>query len=252
MQKLLEFLIPGFKLFIICAVAAVTLGLINEITEPVIVENRKNEETDALNALFEQEDWRRIPAVPLFLSGEYFEQHILDKTKTKEQKQFLVYCYDFDGTGDSYQLKKNLSVSDKMKLGDLFQSLGFKISGPVIAYYPVEQNGRIVGYALDILGSGYGGDMKIIAGYNPDGSIRKVKLLDNSETPGLGKKAELEGYMNKFIGTGAEIPVPVIKNMLKNQKDIDAITGATITFMAIADALRAGSDFVKKIGVNND
>jgi RnfABCDGE-type electron transport complex G subunit len=252
MQKLLEFLIPGFKLFIICAVAAVTLGFINEITEPVINENRENEEKEALNALFEQEDWKRIPAAPLFLSGEYFEQHVLGKAETKEQKQFFVYCYDFDSNSNIYLLKKDLTISDQVTLSDLFQSIGFKISGPVIAYYPVEQNGQITGYALDILGSGYGGDMKIIAGYNTDGSIRKVKLLDNSETPGLGKKAEVEGYMEKFTGTGAEKPVPVIKNMLKDRNEIDAVTGATITFMAIADALRAGSDFVKKIGVSND
>jgi len=252
MQKLLEFLIPGFKLFLICAVAAVTLGFINELTEPVIIDNREDAEKEALNALFKQEDWKRIPAVPFSFSEEYFEEYILDKCETKEEKQFYVYCYDFASDNDSYLLKKDLAISDRRELGDLFERIGLKLTGPVIAYYPVEQNGQVIGYALDIVGSGYGGDMKIIAGFNPDGSIRKVKLLDNSETPGLGKKAELEDYMDKFIGTGAETPVPVIKNMLKNQKDIDAITGATITFMAIADALRAGSDFIKKIEVNND
>ena len=252
MQKLLEFLIPGFKLFLICAVAAVCLGFINEITEPVIIENRDNEEKKALNDLFEQEEWRRIPAVPLMLSGEYFEQHILDNAKTKEQKQFFVYCYDFNSSSDRYILKKGLSLADQIELSDLFESIGFEPMGPVMAYYPVEQNGKITGYALDIKGSGYGGDMKIIAGYNTDGSIKNVKLLDNSETPGLGKKAEIKGYMDKFTGTGAEEPVPVIKNMLKDQKDVDAVTGATITFMAVADALRAGSEFVKTIEVHND
>jgi RnfABCDGE-type electron transport complex G subunit len=252
MQKLLEFLIPGLKLFLICAVAAVTLGFINEITEPVIIETRENEEKEALNALFEQEEWIKITAVPFSLSGEYFEQQLLDKAQDKEAKQFLVYCYDFDSNNDMYLLKKDLSFSDRKELGELFTALGCKPEAPVIAYYPVEQSGRIAGYALDLLGSGYGGDMKIIAGYRTDGSIKNIKLLDNSETPGLGKKAEAEGYMDKFIGTGADIPVPVIKNMLKNQKEIDAVTGATITFMAIADALREGSDFVKKIEVHHE
>jgi RnfABCDGE-type electron transport complex G subunit len=252
MQKLLEFFIPGLKLFLICAVAAVTLGFINEITEPIIIETRDNEEKEALNVLFAQEEWVKITAAPFSLSGEYFERYLLDKAKTKEEKKFLVYCYDFDGNNDEYLLKKDLSLSDREKLGKLFADLGYKPQGPVMAYYPVEQNSQIVGYALDLLGSGYGGDMKIIAGYNNDGSIKNVKLLDNSETPGLGKKAEAEGYMDKFIGTGAEKPVPVIKNMLPNQKEIDAVTGATITFMAIADVLRAGSDFMKKIEVHNE
>jgi RnfABCDGE-type electron transport complex G subunit len=247
MQKMLEYLIPGGKLFIICAIAAVILGLINEVTEPEIKKNQTKEQEQALKAMFTQDTWVEIPAVPFSFSAKDFEDNLLKKCKTTEQKQFLAYSYDFDGNNGTYNLKKDLSLEDRKKLGDLFNDIGYKNMGPVKSYFPVVQNQAVAAYALKIIGNGYGGAMTIIAGYNTDGSIRDVKLLDNSETPGLGKKAEAEGYMNKFIGTGGDKPVPVIKNMLKDRKEIDAVTGASITFMGIADALRSGSDFVKKI-----
>ncbi len=247
MRKMLEYLIPGLKLFVICAVAAVILGLINEVTEPEIKKNQTKEQEQALKAMFTQEEWREIPAVPFSLSSKDFEDDLLKKCRTTEQKQFLAYGYDFDGNNDTYNLKKDLSLDDREKLGALLKVIGYKNKGPVESYFPVIQNQSVSGYALKINGNGYGGAMTIIAGYNTDGSIRDVRLLDNSETPGLGKKAETEGYMDKFIGTGGDKPVPVIKNMLGDQKEIDAVTGASITFMGIADALRSGSDFVKKI-----
>jgi Na+-translocating ferredoxin:NAD+ oxidoreductase RnfG subunit len=247
MKKIVEYMIPGVKLFVICAVAATILGLINEVTEPVIIETQKKEQEQALKSMFTQDNWQKIPAVPFSFAGKDFEDNLLKKCKTKEQKQFLAYSYDFDGNTNTYRLKRDLSLDDREKLGAIFKDIGYRNMGPVDSYFPVTQNQAVMGYALKITGSGYGGDMTIIAGYNTDGSIRNVKLLDNNETPGLGKKAELEGYMDKFIGTGGDKPVPVIKNMLKNPKDIDAVTGASITFMGLADALRAGSDFVKKI-----
>ena len=64
--------------------------------------------------------------------------------------------------------------------------------------------------------------------------------------PGLGKKAEKKEYMNKFRGSGADTPVPVTKDMVLDSPD--SITGATITFTGVANALKEGSDYVKTLG----
>ncbi len=112
----------------------------------------------------------------------------------------------------------------------------------VSARYPVEGAG---GWILDLAGKGYGGDMKILASYKADGSVINVKLMDNAETPGLGKKAEKASYMDKFKGSGgAEKAVPVTKDALASP---DSVTGATITFTGIGTALAAGSAYVKSV-----
>jgi len=118
----------------------------------------------------------------------------------------------------------------------------------IVGYYPVtSSNDKTIGFALKLLGSGYGGDMNILTYYSTEGEVLSVVLMENGETPGLGKMAEKKEYMEKFIGTGALTPLPVRKDQLP-QAEADAITGATVTFMGIAKALEAGSLFVSALG----
>jgi len=121
--------------------------------------------------------------------------------------------------------------------------------GAVYSFFPVTgPDGSTSGYILRLVGLGYGGDMNILANYAPDGEVAAVVLMENQETPGLGKKAEKPDYMNKFIGTGGGTgDVPVRKDQL-SQGEADAITGATVTFIGIAKALHTGSAFVKEKG----
>lgn len=112
---------------------------------------------------------------------------------------------------------------------------------------PLTENGAVVGYILELNASGYGGAMTLVASYDSTGKVLSVKMLTNSETPGLGKKSENEGYMDKFLGTGGQTPVPTSKAELRAE-DAQAVSGATVTFAGIAKALAYGSDYVAKLG----
>jgi electron transport complex protein RnfG len=153
--------------------------------------------------------------------------------------------------------------------GRIGQRVSVEEEGTVRAYYPVEQGGSLFGYVLDLQGMGYGGEMKLLAAYREDGAIHSSRLLDNLETPGLGKRAETPEYMAMFKGTGGgEKPVPTSKEMLQSGDaasqpsgktessfrtwflgaeaggGTDAISGATITFLGVSSALAEGSRFV--------
>ncbi len=207
-----ELLIIGLKLCLICAVAALCLGLLNEVTEPVIIARKEREEKDALGQL-----------IPSGVPGE------------------------------------KVSVD----------------GSTVVAYYPVIVKGNLDKVILNLCGIGYGGDMKILAAYEKDGTIIAVRLLDNLETPGLGKKAEEPAYMNKFRGKGGrEEPVPTSKEMLQSARSpaagsgappmesgkqsrfrffpgeaagssTDTVSGATITFLGVSKALARGAEYVR-------
>lgn len=88
--------------------------------------------------------------------------------------------------------------------------------------------------------------MVVLGGIKKDGEVFSVVLMENQETPGLGKEAEKESYMEKFTGKGDDEEIPVRKGML-SQEQADSISGATITFVAIGKALKAGSEFVKDL-----
>jgi electron transport complex protein RnfG len=177
--------LTGVKLFAICAVAALTLGGINAITEPVIIQRRVMELKQALKEL----------------------------------------------TPDA-ETQEAVAVSD---------------NPTVVKRYPVSKGGEAAGMLLELRGSGYGGEMKILARFESDGVISAVKLMDNSETPGLGKKAENPAYMEKFIGSGSlEKKIPVRKDML-SAAEADAVTGATITFLGVSRALAEGAGYVRSL-----
>lgn len=115
----------------------------------------------------------------------------------------------------------------------------------VTSEYPL---GSGEGYILTLTGSGYGGSFTMLASYNADGTVIGAKMLDNSETPGLGKKSEEDWYMTKFVGTGsADKPVPTSKDQL-SKADSDAISGASVTFAGVSKAIAEGSEYVKAKG----
>jgi hypothetical protein len=92
-------------------------------------------------------------------------------------------------------------------------------------------------------------DMQILAGYRGDGEVFSAVLMQNAETPGLGKEAENPSYMEMFIGHGGEGDVPTSTSELESA-EADAVSGATLTFLGIARALEAGSDYVASGGIS--
>ncbi len=137
-------------------------------------------------------------------------------------------------------------VSEGMAVGEAQET---EEGAAVTTYYPLYEGSKDdtpEGYIVRIVGNGYGGEMAVLAGYTEEGEVFAVQLMENSETPGLGKEAEKAEYMQKYIGTGTEKPVPVRKDML-SQEQADSISGATITFIGVAKALIQGSDFVDNL-----
>ncbi len=117
----------------------------------------------------------------------------------------------------------------------------------VTAMYPLsDSNGKAEGYILSLIGNGYGGAMTLMASYSTDGKLLDARLLNNSETPGLGKKAEDPGYMKKYIDKDS---IPLKKSELTSA-EADSVSGSTITFSGVAKTLSYGSDFVKSMGGN--
>lgn len=110
-------------------------------------------------------------------------------------------------------------------------------------YIPLEENGSLKGYIVELSGNGYGGLIRLVASFDTKGELLESKVVSNSETPGLGKKSESDTYMKMYIGHDQ---VPTTKNEL-SAEDSAAISGASITFGAIGKALFNGSAYVKTL-----
>ncbi len=110
-------------------------------------------------------------------------------------------------------------------------------------------------YILQLSGRGFGGPLELLAAYRRDGSLYHAIMLENAETPGFGRKAENPAYLEMFWDHGASDssaspaslgnlgPIPTTPQQLR-EAHLDAVSGSTISFRAIATTLRFGADWL--------
>jgi electron transport complex protein RnfG len=109
-----------------------------------------------------------------------------------------------------------------------------------VEVYTAKNNDNYVGTA--VVGSsekGYSGLVKIMVGFNPDGSIQNIVVLEQKETPGLGTKMKETKFLDQFKGKNPS------QFNLKPKKDgghVDALTGATISTRAFGEATQMAYD----------
>ena len=162
----------------------------------------------------------------------------------------IILAFVNSVTAPAIEYYKKAAVEEALKKiaggGDIGEQTLVGDNPAVQGYYPASFPDKGEGFILRLTGAGYGGDMAILAGFLKDGAVYSVVLMDNQETPGLGKNAERPEYMTKFLSKGGDEPVPLLKDNL-SKADADAVSGATITFLGVAKALAEGSGFVKDL-----
>lgn len=149
------------------------------------------------------------------------------------------------------QIEENLRLANKRALEAVAGSYEVgetkAVSGHAVVKEetPLMQNGKVAGYALQLSGSGYGGQFTIIAAYDAKGALLKAKMTSDSETAGLGKKAENDWYMDIFTGMGDTAEFPASKNDLPSEQTA-LVNGASVTFKGVTVALKGGSSYIKE------
>ena len=105
-----------------------------------------------------------------------------------------------------------------------------------IIYNVKDAQGKDLGAAVQSTTMGFGGDLKVLVGFDSEGSILGYTLLEHAETPGLGAKADLwfqKGQKGDIIGKSPAEPLTVSKD----GGQVDAITASTITSRAFLKAV---------------
>jgi len=108
---------------------------------------------------------------------------------------------------------------------------------PVLYFSGVDDQGPTGTAFKSVSGLGYSGDIEIILGIKPDGEISGVRILRHAETPGLGANYADPAMLDEFY-KGRRIDDNW--KLTKDGGQVDAVTGATVTGRAIADAIESG------------
>lgn len=102
-----------------------------------------------------------------------------------------------------------------------------------------------LGWCVSVAPNGYGGEVEFIVGIDKSFAITGIKIVNMSETPGLGAKAGEEKFTSQFEGKDASNGLSVIKSGSPSNSEILAISGATVTSNAIKAGVNAAIEAVK-------
>jgi electron transport complex protein RnfG len=120
-----------------------------------------------------------------------------------------------------------------------------------IIYQTQDAQGADLGAAVESTTGGFGGDLKVLVGFDPNGNILGYALLEHAETPGLGAKADKwfqKGEKGDIIGKNPQEPLTVSKD----GGQIDAITASTITSRAFLLAINNAYNAYKATPIDGE
>lgn len=104
---------------------------------------------------------------------------------------------------------------------------------------------KAVGYAVESISkNGFGGEVRLMVGFDTEGTILNINVLEQKETPGLGTKMADEG--NVLLASLKDKNAAQINMTVKKDGgDIDALTAATISSRAYAEAVAVAYEAFK-------
>lgn len=98
----------------------------------------------------------------------------------------------------------------------------------------------LVGYVSQITVNGFGGEIEITVGINPDASITAIEVggANFSETSGLGAKTREAAFTDQFRGKSG---------LLVLKKHIDSVTGASVSSGAVVGGVNAAVAYMSAL-----
>lgn len=113
------------------------------------------------------------------------------------------------------------------------------VNGVEYAVYPAKKGEELIGAAVEAATMGFGGELKVLVGFDAQGNINDYSVLAHAETPGLGSKSAdwfKKGAKGDITGMNpGQAPLKVSKD----GGQVDAITASTITSRAFLAAVNA-------------
>lgn len=122
------------------------------------------------------------------------------------------------------------AIKEVLPEGDTFDESGAALPADVTNLYTAK-NGA--GTAVRLRVSGYGGKITMMVGVAKDQTIAGIKILEQSETQGLGSRVMDGSYTGRFVGKSGP-------------DEVDSIAGSTISSKALKKGVQIALDAAKE------
>lgn len=159
----------------------------------------------------------------------------------------LTVCNAVTKDTISYINEQNINAAKLEVLpgAETFEEIGGKYPEHIMSASFGKKDDKIVGYAVNAVVAGFGGNIEMIIGIDESHCVTGVKITSASETPGLGAKASDADFTNQYKGLGNGISV--IKSGVPNGNEISAISGATITSKAVTEGVNEALGYIETL-----
>ncbi|RLC53525.1 MAG: hypothetical protein DRH79_03455 [Candidatus Cloacimonadota bacterium] len=143
---------------------------------------------------------------------------------------------------ENQRLTKENARKEVMPDAVSFEKIGIYNEEGVFA--AKNDTGEIVGFTFLASLYGYSSDVKSMVGVTKDMVVNKIKVISQTETPGLGANCEKPEFQAQFSNKDLQ--------QMKVDKDggsIESLTGATITTRTIANSIKNGMEYLLTLDV---
>ncbi len=107
-------------------------------------------------------------------------------------------------------------------------------------FFVIRKDGEPYAVALEDYGQGFGGDLGVMVGFVLESrELVGIGVTTMAETPGVGTRVRDAKFAEQFHGAALDANFKV----KKDGGVIDAVSGATISSRAVADAISKARDF---------
>ena len=215
-KKERSFVIDAIILCVITLVLGGILAGVYTMTKGTIAQRQADTDSKACEKVIASVDGATVADAgddAVAQANDFLTKHILNSSKEVEEEQSESYSKHGNGT----TVKK------------------LQVTGSDAGYV----------YIADAK-KGYGGSISFVLGvYN--GTVTGIEITSQSETAGLGANCESDSFKNKFaLDKGLQYPssdeIPMFYKAGTTPKDekgqIEAMSGATVTSRAIANAVK--------------
>lgn len=157
----------------------------------------------------------------------------------------LIYSITKDRIAEVEKQKNEAAMSEVLqKEGIAIEKFVAKEKDGLVYNMAYTADGQCVGAAVKTFtNKGFNGKVELMVGILEDGTINKISVLSQNETPGLGANMENAKFKDQFNGKNPDNGYKL--QVSKDGGDVDAITAATISSRAFTDAVKTACDGFK-------
>lgn len=151
---------------------------------------------------------------------------------------------------NSRQLKAIAEVAPHFDNNPKAEACTIAIGHQQCVVFPAKLHGKAVGAAVETTSNeGFGGEIKLMCGFNARGEVTGYTVLSHAETPGLGSK--METWFRDPTGARSIIGKSPTTTTFRVSKDaggeIDGISAATISSRAFLKAVQEAFEAYREL-----